>query len=77
MERLDVKIAFLNALLKKLVYMEQLEVFEQSEGKVCKLQKSIYGLKALQKNQGTGMNVFLSVCLNLDLRDPIMIGAWI
>jgi hypothetical protein len=44
---MDVKIAFLNGNLTKDVYMTQPEGFVDptNAGKVCKLQKSIYGLK--------------------------------
>jgi hypothetical protein len=50
-EHLDVQTAFLNATLKEEVYMKQPEYFEiDSKDKdkdqlVCKLKKSIYGLK--------------------------------
>lgn len=44
---MDVKTAFLNRDLKEEVYMEQPEGFLMQENKrlVCKLKKSIYGLK--------------------------------
>lgn len=41
----DVKAAFLYGTLKETVFMEQPEGFIESEGLVCKLQKSLYGLK--------------------------------
>ena len=45
--KMDVKITFLNGNLIEDVYMTQLEGFVHSEnsGKVCKFQRSIYGLK--------------------------------
>ena len=45
--QMDVKTAFLNGLLTEDVYMEQSEGFVDSKdkGKMCKLRKSIYGLK--------------------------------
>jgi len=45
--QIDVKLAFLNGLLKKEIYMEQLEGFitPGQESKVCLLKKAIYGLK--------------------------------
>ena len=45
--KMDVKKAFLNGKLLEDVYMTQLEDFVNPEnvGKVCKLQRSIYGLK--------------------------------
>ena len=43
---MDVKIAFLNGELNEGVYMIQPEEFISiNESKVCKLQRSIYGLK--------------------------------
>jgi hypothetical protein len=44
---MDVKTAFLNGDLEEEVYMKQLEGFPSSDGEqlVCKLKKSIYGLK--------------------------------
>jgi hypothetical protein len=44
---MDVKTVFLNGNLTEDVYMTQLEGFVDSKhaGKICKLQKSIYGLK--------------------------------
>ena len=44
--QMDVKIAFLNGFLEEELYMMQLEGFlnPKSANKVCKLQRSIYGL---------------------------------
>ena len=44
---MDVKIVFLNGVLEEEVYMKQPEGFSSSacEHLVCKLNKSIYGLK--------------------------------
>ena len=44
---MDVKIAFLNGNIDKTIYMVQLENFESNDSKqlVCKLKRSIYGLK--------------------------------
>ena len=44
---MDVKVAFLNAYLKENVFVSQPEVFDVKgkEQKVCKLFKSLYGLK--------------------------------
>ena len=47
LNQMDVKTAFLNGYLEEDVYMEQPKVFisKGDENKVCKLEKSIYGLK--------------------------------
>ena len=45
--QLDVKTAFLNEDLKEEIYMDQPDGFQikGQEGKVCRLKKSLYGLK--------------------------------
>ena len=45
--QMDVKTAFLNGFLKEELYMMQLEGFVNPKGanKICKLQRSIYGLE--------------------------------
>ena len=49
--QMDVKTAFLNGDLEKEIYMEQPEGFivPRQEKKVCKLVKSLYGLKQVPK----------------------------
>ena len=49
---MDVKTAFLNGSLDETIYMVQLEGFIEKgqEKKVCKLQKSIYGLKQASRS---------------------------
>lgn len=41
----DVKTAFLNSIIKEDIYMEQSQGYEDGTDRVCKLQKSLYGLK--------------------------------
>ena len=45
--QMDVKTVFLNGDIEETIYIMQLENFEYKESKhlVCKLKKSIYGLK--------------------------------
>ena len=47
LHQMDVKIAFLNGDIEETIYMVQPENFESKKSKhlVCKLKKSIYGLK--------------------------------
>ena len=50
--QMDVKIAFHNGSLDEIIYMVQPEGFikKSEEKKVCKLQKSIYGLKQASRS---------------------------
>ena len=50
--QMDVKTAFLNGKLDEVIYMDQPEGFKVSgkEGKVCKLNRSIYGLKQASRS---------------------------
>ena len=49
---MDVKTAFLNGFLEEDIYMEQPEGFTTAESTnlVCKLRKSIYGLKQASRS---------------------------
>lgn len=48
--QMDAVTAYLNGVLKEEVYMEQPEMFSDGSAKVCKLIKSIYGLKQSGRN---------------------------
>ena len=49
---MDVKTTFLNGKLDEVIYMDQPDGFKVSgqEGKVCKLNRSIYGLKQASRS---------------------------
>jgi len=58
--QMDVKTAFLNGDLEKEIYMEQPEGFAQEgEYLVCKLHKSLYGLKQSPGAWNQKLDVFL------------------
>jgi hypothetical protein len=60
--QMEVKIAFLNGDLEKEIYMEQPEGFTQEgEHLVCKLHKSLYGLKQSPKAWNQKLDAF-QVC---------------
>ena len=64
LEHLDVKTAFLQGALEETIYMAQPPYFEckGAEKKVCKLQKSIYGLKQSPRCWYQKLNETLSSC---------------
>jgi len=45
--QMDIKNAFLNGNLEEEVFMRMLFGFEEGDNKVCKLKKSLYGLKKI------------------------------
>jgi hypothetical protein len=58
--QMDVKTTFLNGDLEEEIYMEQPEGFtEEGEHLVCKLHKSLYGLKQSPKAWNQKLDVFL------------------
>ena len=44
-KQMDIKGAYLNGILQETIYMKQPEGFEDGTGRVCKLIKTLYGLK--------------------------------
>lgn len=67
----DVKTAFLHGDLKEEIYMFQPDGFDDGSGRICKLKKSIYGLKQAPKNWNTKFSSFLcSLSLNSTDDDP-------
>ena len=56
----DVKTAFLNGTLDETVFMEQPEGFEDGTDRVCKLNRSLYGLKQSPCNWNARFNEFLA-----------------
>lgn len=48
-DQIDVKVAFLNGIAKGEIYVEQPHGFEQGENLVCRLHKSLYGLRGSPK----------------------------
>lgn len=54
--QMDVKNAFLNGQLEEDIYMQQPEGFVQDKTKVCKLNKSLYGLKQAAKKWNERMD---------------------
>jgi hypothetical protein len=58
--QMDVKTAFFNGDLEEEIYMEQLEGFtHEGEHLVCKLHKSLYGLKQSPRAWNQKLNTFL------------------
>lgn len=45
LEQLDIKTVFLHGILEEIIDMQQLKEFVKEEGKVCLLEKLLYGLK--------------------------------
>ena len=62
--QMDVKTAFLNGCLEEIIYMVQLEGFvaKGQEKNVCKLQKSIYGLKQASRSWNLRFEIGRASC---------------
>ena len=56
----DVKTAFLNGLLDEEVYMMQPEGYDDGSGRVCRLQRALYGLKQSSRVWNARFSEFLS-----------------
>ena len=57
--QMDVKTAFLNGELTEEIYMEQPEGFQSGTNKVCRLKKSLYGLKQASRTWYQCINDYL------------------
>ena len=64
LEQMDVKIAYLNGELEETIFMVQPEGFaiHGEEVKVCKLNKSLYGLKHASRQWHEKFNCHMVVC---------------
>lgn len=56
---MDAVTAYLNGGVKETIFMDQPMFFDDKTGRVCKLKKSIYGLKQSGKNWNDTLNAFL------------------
>lgn len=59
MHQMDAVTAFLNGELKEEIYMHQPDGFNDNSGRVCKLQKSLYGLKQSSRVWNEKLNAVL------------------
>lgn len=59
LKQFDVKTAFLNSELEEEIYMTQPKGFDDNSGKVCKLLKSLYGLKQASRCWNKKFSAFL------------------
>lgn len=61
LKQFDVKTAFLNGDLNEVIYMEQPKGFTDGTNKVCKLQRSLYGLKQASRCWNKKFNKFIQL----------------
>lgn len=58
-DQMDVVTAFLHGDISETIYMHQPEVFDDGSGRVCKLNKSLYGLKQASRQWNVKLNCVL------------------
>ncbi|KAG8983720.1 hypothetical protein FRB90_005811, partial [Tulasnella sp. 427] len=56
LKQMDIKGAYLNGVLKEEIYMRQPEGFDDGSGRVCRLIKTLYGLKQAGREWNTKFN---------------------
>lgn len=61
LKQFDVKTAFLNGELQEDIYMEQPQGFSDGKDRVCKLQRSLYGLKQASRCWNQKFNKFIKL----------------
>jgi hypothetical protein len=59
LHQMDVKTAFLNGNIEEDIYMQQPEGYSNEDGLVCKLQRSLYGLKQSARSWNQRINTVL------------------
>jgi hypothetical protein len=59
-QQMDVKGAYLNGILKEDVYMKQPEGYDDGTGRVCRLRKTLYGLKQSGREWNIELNLRLT-----------------
>ena len=69
---MDVKTAFVSGNLEKTIYMQQPERFisKYQEQKVCKLNRSIYGLKQVSQSWNIRFNAIKSYGFDQNVDEP-------
>jgi len=72
----DVESAFLNGTLQHTIYMEQPKGYNDGSGRVCKLNKAIYGLKQAAKEWNCAIHeTLVSMGLEQSPKDPCLYFA--